>query len=138
MADNRTRKFLLVANKNDLPQRLDGHELETLIPDVNILRISAKFGDGLSQLKSAILKAVMGSEENLSTKVIIANARHKCALERTVDFLSRAKEGYLKDLPVELVTIDIRDALSSLGEIICPTTDEDILHEIFSNFCIGK
>jgi len=69
---------------------------------------------------------------------MIANMRHKTALERTVAFLSQAREGALNNLPPELMAIDLRDALTSLSEIVARTTNEEILQEIFSRFCIGK
>jgi tRNA modification GTPase len=138
IAENKDRRILVAINKCDLPPMLDIHELETLIPDVGFLKISAKFAQGLSRLKDAIHEAVAGLNGDISSGVMITNIRHKIALEKTVNFLSRARDGCLGNLPLELIAIDIRDSLTSLSEIVRPTTHEDILNEIFATFCIGK
>lgn len=132
------RNLLLVVNKNDLPQMLDMQQVRAILPEVGVLRISAKYGDGLDQLKEAIHRIVLDVSGNRHTEVMIANIRHKIALERTVAFLSQAREGANNNLPPELMAIDLRDALTSLSEIVARTTNEEILHEIFSRFCVGK
>ncbi|MCG6536801.1 MAG: tRNA uridine-5-carboxymethylaminomethyl(34) synthesis GTPase MnmE, partial [Syntrophales bacterium LBB04] len=136
--ENQGRRIIAAINKCDLSPMLDIRELETIIPDVKILRISAKFGQGLSLLKDAIHGAVTGFEGDILSTVMITNIRHKIALEKAVNFLSRTRNGFIMNSPIELIAIDIRDALSSLSEIIRPTTNEEVLDEIFANFCIGK
>jgi tRNA modification GTPase len=135
---NIVRNSLIVINKTDLPLRLDISEVAAIASGLDIIQISAKYGQGLQQLKDALYKAVIGSDEEKSSSVMIANIRHKSALERTVAFLSQAREGALSNTPAELTAIDIRDALSCLGEIVNKTSSEDVLNEIFSRFCIGK
>jgi tRNA modification GTPase len=132
------RNLLLVVNKNDLPQAVDMKQVKAILPEVDVLRISAKYGDGLDQLKEAIHRIILGFSGDRHTEVAIANIRHKAALERAVAFLSQAREGALNNLPPELLVIDLRDALASLSEIVDRTTNEEILQEIFSRFCIGK
>jgi tRNA modification GTPase len=129
---------LLVVNKNDLPQILDIKQVTAILPEVDYLRISAKYGSGLEQLKEAIHRAVLCVSGNGHAEVMIANIRHKAALERTIAFLCQAREGALNNLAPELMVIDLRDALASLSEIVDRTTNEEILQEIFSNFCVGK
>jgi len=138
IAGNKNRNILIALNKSDLPLKVDIHELETILPDIDVLQISAKYGQGLTELKDAIHKAVIDCDVESSPSLVIANIRHKIALEKTVGYLSQAIKGALENLPAELIAIDIRDALASLGEIISKTTNDDILNEIFSNFCIGK
>ena len=138
IAGNKNRNILIALNKSDLPLKVDIHELETILPDIDILQISAKYGQGLAQLKDAIHKAVIGCDAEVSPSLVIANIRHKIALENTLSYLSQAMKGALDNLPAELIAIDVRDALASLGEIISKTTNDDILNEIFSSFCIGK
>jgi tRNA modification GTPase len=135
---NKNRELLLVVNKTDLPLKLDISEVKTILPAADVLHVSAKYGQGLLQLKDAIHKSVTGSRAGRPADVMIANIRHKSALERTAAFLSRAREGSLSNLPAELIAIDLRDALASLDEIVNKTTNEDILHRIFSRFCVGK
>jgi tRNA modification GTPase len=68
----------------------------------------------------------------------VSNIRHKLAIEKTGDLLSRAKESILNNLSPEFSAFDVREALHSLGEITGKTINEEVLDRIFSTFCIGK
>jgi tRNA modification GTPase len=138
MTDLIGRPLLLVVNKNDLPQMLDMQQVRAILPEADVLQISAKYGDGLDKLKEAIHRVVLGVPGDRRAEVVIANIRHKAALEKTVAFLSQARDGALDNLPPELMIIDLRDALAGLSEIVARTTNEEILQEIFSRFCVGK
>ncbi len=132
------RMRLLAVNKADLPQKIDLEEVKTVLLNIDVLAISAKYGQGIDRLKAAIYQALLGTPGDRQPEVMIANARHKHALEKTVAYLSRAREGIRNDLPAELIAIEIRDALASLGEMVDRTTNEEVLEQIFSRFCIGK
>ena len=69
---------------------------------------------------------------------IVPNLRHKLALERALSASKTAAEGLRIQRPAELLAIDLKEALDALGEVIGITTTENILHEIFNRFCIGK
>ena len=138
IADNRNRNTLVAMNKVDLPSRLELSEVESLLPGRDIFSISAKYGDGLPEIKKAIRKAAIGTDVHRQPDAIITNIRHKMSLEKAVSFLSQAKEGSLKNVSPELIAIDLNDALASMGEITGKTASEDILTRIFSQFCIGK
>jgi len=138
LTDLAERPLLLAINKSDLPPALAEDEIRALKPAGEVLRISAKYSQGLGRLKEAISRAFCCSHGSGSTDVAISNIRHKNVLERTAALLSRAREGALDQLPAELVAIDIREALTTLGEIAGRTTDEELLQQIFSRFCIGK
>ena len=71
-------------------------------------------------------------------EVVVANARHKRALEESLKSLRRAKEGIEGGIPIELVALELRSCLDHLGEIRGETTTEEVLERIFSQFCIGK
>ena len=70
--------------------------------------------------------------------VLLTRARHRDAFQKTVDAISQATESLKEDMSQEFVTLDLRSALNALGEIIGETTADDILNNIFSEFCIGK
>ena len=70
--------------------------------------------------------------------MIISNIRHFNALKSASDSLSRVAEGLTSDLPSDLLAQDIREALHYLGEITGEVTTDEILGNIFKNFCIGK
>lgn len=138
MADIAGRHCLIVANKIDLPRKLDLAEVRTVLPDTDVVPISAKYGEGMDLLKESIYKAVVCIPENRGIEVMISNLRHKSILEKTISFLSQAEAGMRSRLAPELIAIEIRDALASLSEMVEKTTNEEILEQIFSRFCIGK
>ncbi len=82
--------------------------------------------------------AVTDQRGSAELPAIVPNIRHKLAIDRALTASKAAAEGFRTGLPGELVAIDLKDALDSLGEITGVTTTEDILNQIFTRFCIGK
>ena len=102
----------------------------------NEIEISTTTGDGINNLKSKMLELTKISNIP-SDSLIITNERHKDALVRANDALKRAIENIGEDT-LDLVSIDIKEAYTSIGEITGNTTSEDIIDSIFSKFCLGK
>ena len=135
--------------QKDYPQRplvVLGNKAETLSPESRTalekalpeaLLISAKEQEGLDSLKEALLsKMKLGeiqSEDNLLT-----NSRHYEALQKTLLAIGEVKAAVKNEVPGDLLAIDLRQALHHLGEITGSVTTDDLLGNIFSNFCIGK
>jgi tRNA modification GTPase len=135
----RAKKFLLVINKADLTHVIDEKELASLAPDVMPpIWISAKHGEGIPALKDAIHSLALNGADCGHTLTIVSNIRHKMAIEKTRDLLSKARDSILQGLSPEFPAFDIRQALESLGEIAGETVTEEVLDRIFSTFCIGK
>ena len=134
------KPMIPVINKSDLPQRLDEALLRGLLSEgaPPVVRISAKYGEGIDRLTAAIHERVLDTPAEETPEAMIADLRHKVALERAAECLIRAKEGLHDGLPSELVALEVREALDSLGEIIGRTTSEEVLDRIFANFCVGK
>ncbi len=107
------------------------------IGDSESLYISAKDGIGLDklldELRSAISTNALGDDG-----VVVSNARHYTALNEALTALRAAQRGLEQDIPTDLLSEDIRQVLHHLGEITGEITSDDILHSIFSKFCIGK
>jgi tRNA modification GTPase len=121
---------LLVANKADLG-RDSGLAKEAIA-------ISAKTGEGLDLLEAKIEAALLRDMAQQPDAVLTINARQNAALERAAQALDRAGGVLHADGGLELVSIELRDALDALAEVIGETTNEDILTRLFQNFCIGK
>lgn len=140
LAELHTKPMLPVINKSDLPQRLDEDRLRALLPKTTppAVRISAKYGDGIDRLRTAIRGMVLAAPAEERTGIMIADLRHKIALERAAECLIRAREGLREGFSPELTSLEVREALDSLGEITGRTTSEEVLDRIFANFCIGK
>lgn len=102
-----------------------------------ITPISAKTGDGLDDLRAAILNPFTRGDVSTSG-FLITDARHHDLLERTAAEIDQSLEGLDQKVSEEIVLIGLHNALRFLGEITGETTTEDMLTRIFSTFCIGK
>ncbi|NOR45305.1 MAG: tRNA uridine-5-carboxymethylaminomethyl(34) synthesis GTPase MnmE [Candidatus Delongbacteria bacterium] len=112
-------------------------DLEDVIIDENSVKISCKTGVGVEELKHQIVKKVI--DEKLSYQpYYISNIRHFNILKETVSQLEQAKLSIQEGQNNEVVIVDMRQALDTLGEITGETTSMDIINNIFGNFCIGK
>lgn len=99
--------------------------------------ISARTGEGLNDLEK-LLGRLAGIDRLISEDVIISNARHYEALSKVTESLERVISGLEEKLPEDLIAIDVRQAIHYLGEITGEITTDEILGNIFRNFCIGK
>jgi tRNA modification GTPase len=125
---------LVVRNKSDLPS-FDASAC--CVEDVRAINVSAKSGEGLSDLRAAILASLnnSGMEDG---SLLITNARHYDLLCSTQRELEMARATLRERHSEELVLVPLHNALRFLGQITGETTTEDILSEIFATFCIGK
>jgi tRNA modification GTPase len=126
-------KKLTVINKVDLIE--DRSEVATRLP-TGVL-VSASTGEGLRELRTAILQ-MLGGGAFESGSLLITNARHHELLRQTSTELTSALDALGSALSEEMVLVPLHNALRFLGEITGETTTEDILSQIFSTFCIGK
>lgn len=130
------RRFLLVRNKSDLPEMAvlpDG--LSVLTP----LVISTKTGAGIESLKDAVCREFLhGRAVDGREFVALSRARHRDALVKCRAVLIQFGESLAAGLPPEIVAVDLREALSALGEVTGETTPDEVLDLVFSQFCVGK
>jgi tRNA modification GTPase len=132
------KNYLVVINKMDLPSSWAINEINQLLPNSKILKISAKFGTGINELKEAIVDNTGTDKAENAGVVMITNMRHKIALEKALDNIGRAKINIVGGMSPELTAFDLREALDNLDEITGKKIDDEILDKIFSSFCIGK
>ncbi len=102
------------------------------------MRISAKTGEGIDKLFESLKKAAIGSKSYSEKTAVVSNLRHYNSLKNAKDFLEKAIETVSLGMSGEYISVDMRSAESALGEIIGKVTNDDILNNIFSQFCIGK
>ena len=129
------KKVIVLLNKIDLNRKIDleGYNLG------NIVEISAKDNIGIEDMQEKIYSYIMEENvENSSEKLIITNIRHKTALEKTKDAIKNIFETIDMGLPMDLISVDLKEALDSLSEITGEISSEDILDHVFGNFCVGK
>lgn len=137
-AGTSTKNCLVAINKTDLPSAWEINEIYQLSPDSKILKISAKFGAGIDELKNAIVDNTGIDKEENSGAVMITNMRHKSALEKALGNIGSAKENIVGGMSPEFPGFHLREALDNLDEITGKKIDDGILDKIFSSFCIGK
>jgi len=129
------KKVIVLLNKIDLNKKINlaGHNLG------NIVEISAKDNIGIEDMQEKIYSYIVEENvENSSEKLIITNIRHKTALEKTKDAIRNIFETIDMGLPMDLISVDLKEALDSLSEITGEISSEDILDHVFGNFCVGK
>jgi tRNA modification GTPase len=114
---------------------VEGSNLNSQFP--NLIAISAKENIGVEELKSKLLEFVnLGELRN--NNAIVTNSRHYNALLSALEEINKVQEGLNNNLSGDLLAIDIRQALYHFGEITGEVTNDELLGNIFANFCIGK
>lgn len=129
------KPLLVVCNKKDL---LTEEQLALYQSSIeNLMLMSAKNNSGVEELKESLLSFVnTGALRNNET--IVTNARHYDSLIKALEEIEKVKWGLQTNLSADLMAIDIRQALYYFGEITGQVTNDELLGNIFANFCIGK
>lgn len=99
------------------------------------LAVSAKKGE-ISSLRAELVRVARESMQ--TSTVMLSNARHYDAITRAHDSIERVREGLANELSGELLSLDLQDCLAALGEVTGQITNQEVLSNIFSKFCIGK
>jgi len=129
------KHLIVLGNKVDQLSREEQTHLKKLIPQIQF--IAAKTGEGVEKLKESFIQGVhSGAISNNDT--IITNSRHYDSLIKALEEIDKVKEGLAEELPSDLLAIDIRQALYHFGEITGEISSDELLGNIFANFCIGK
>ncbi|MCF8236061.1 MAG: tRNA uridine-5-carboxymethylaminomethyl(34) synthesis GTPase MnmE [Bacteroidales bacterium] len=131
---DKSKRFILIGNKIDklveTPHKFrDLVELETIF-------VSAKRKQGIKQITDSLLKSV--KTNTVQDQVIVSNIRHLNALKNALKSITEVESGLQQNIPTDLLSIDIRQALYHLGSITGAISTDEILGNIFSRFCIGK
>src|SRR5690606_41105392 len=134
------KPLIVVANKVD---RLSEEQREDLLGNLGhlqgsrLMMLSSKTGEGVEELQQKLLEFV-NTGELQNNNSIVTNTRHYNALLKALEEINRVQDGLNANLSGDLLAIDIRQALHHFGEITGEITNDDLLGNIFANFCIGK
>lgn len=132
------RPAMVLINKTDLEPKLKLSEVMTLCANKKILKISIAEGSGLLELEDEISGMVYSGQAVQGEASFINNIRHSEALQSARQHLEEVLITIDSAMPSDCIVIDLRAAWEKLGEITGDTVQEDIVHQIFSQFCIGK
>lgn len=132
------KKRIIVLNKMDLEPKLDLNELYQYVDKAEVLKTSVLKNEGIRELEEHIATLLYGGIENSQTTVLVTNARHIALLEQAKAALEAVLTGLEQELPVDLVQIDMTRAWELLGEITGDSYQDELLDQLFSQFCLGK
>jgi tRNA modification GTPase len=128
---------VVAINKRDLPNQADQTAIAALLPEAPVVPISARTGDGLSELETA-LAVLIGVEGTAQASPALISSRQHAALDRALLHLREATIARATGFPLDLLATDVRAAAYAIGQVTGESVDEAVLSEIFSRFCIGK
>ncbi len=130
------RPCILVCNKMDLGRNATRDLLRARYPSLPVVPLSARTGDGVGDLEKTIYElATRGAPTDGAVSL---NARQTAALARALEAAERLAANLTAGLSYDLVSVDLQECLDHLAAIVGQTTPDDILDQIFSEFCIGK
>jgi len=128
------KKIVHVLTKSDLAPTGTGTFPSTF---ASTLGISARTGKGIQELKDTLYKMAVDGELD-ADRTLLTNSRHYEALQFALTAINSVEKGLAEEVSGDLLAVDIRQALFHMGEITGEITTEDLLGNIFANFCIGK
>ena len=138
---NKGIKLITVINKIDKGQKLkfDGILDELKRFGVNeVIKMSVLNNEGIDELKNKIEEIFNTNDLDFENELIITNERYRDLLNKSKEYLEVAKKEIEDNEPIDIVSIVIKNATKSLGEIIGADVNQDIVNKIFEKFCLGK
>lgn len=132
------KKRIIILNKTDLEERLDRKELAKISENAPVYATSILKNEGVEALEEAISKLFFNGIENSQSTVMVTNARHIALLKKAQNSLDSVLEGISSGMPVDLVQIDMTEAWNLLGKITGESYEDELLDQLFSQFCLGK
>ena len=130
----KNKKSIIVINKNDLEEKLD----KKLINHKNIVYTNTLTDDGIESLKNKIKELFNIDEITTNDFTYVSSIEQLNRLEEAKQSLNDIKKGIDENLPIDMIEIDIKNIWQILGEIIGETYTEELLDQLFKDFCVGK
>lgn len=131
------KKKLVLLNKSDLTLQIDESFLLKKLGEKQEISLSAKNGKGLDTLKDALYQSALEGRTS-GESLVITRERHRQALAQAQVALTRVSQSLQEDRSEDLIAVDLNSALEHLGGILGKTFVDDLLDQIFNDFCIGK
>jgi tRNA modification GTPase len=132
------RCAVIVVNKCDRKLILEARQIRKFSKDCDVIKISCLEKEGIDRLEDKVYNKIWSGKVLTSHQLMLNNARHKDAIDRAIASLSSAEGVLRRKLSPEFLSVDVRESINALGEIVGETYTDDILDVIFSKFCIGK
>ncbi|EGQ0315872.1 tRNA uridine-5-carboxymethylaminomethyl(34) synthesis GTPase MnmE [Staphylococcus pseudintermedius] len=129
---------IVIINKTDLEQRLDLAEVETMVGDMPIIQTSMLQQQGIDELEIQISDLFFGGEVQSQDMTYVSNSRHISLLKQAKNAIQDAIDAAEMGVPMDMVQIDLTRTWEILGEIIGESASEELIDQLFSQFCLGK
>ena len=131
-------KRIILLNKTDLPTKIDMDTVNEFATDSEIVTTSMLMKEGIDQLEEKIADYFFQGQMNERDATYLSNTRHIALLEKAEQALQEVANGVDMGMPVDLIQIDFTRAWDLLGEITGDTVQDELLTQLFSQFCLGK
>ena len=132
----KNNKSLIILNKNDLEIKIEKDILEKL--NIPMIEMSTFNHDDLEKVYNILEQMFKINEISYDNDTIITNERHKNAIRKARKHIKNAVKTIENNMPIDIISSDMKQILEELGKITGDTVTEDIINEIFSKFCLGK
>ncbi|WAA12293.1 tRNA uridine-5-carboxymethylaminomethyl(34) synthesis GTPase MnmE [Fervidibacillus halotolerans] len=129
---------IIVINKTDLPTKIDIKEVERLAEGRPIVYLSLMEDRGLEQLENTITSKFFSGEIETNDFTYVSNARHISLLKEALKSVDDVLNGIEAGIPVDILQIDMTKIWETLGEITGDTVHDELINQLFSQFCLGK
>lgn len=133
------RRVIVLLNKSDLKEETSAEELRAhLDPDQEVIPVSMVDGTGLQQFRDRVKDMFFHGDLSFNDEVYLTNARQKNTLTLAWESIGQVLQSMENQMPEDFLTIDMMDAYQELGKMIGEAVEDDLVDEIFSEFCMGK
>ncbi len=133
------RRVIVLLNKSDLKEETSAEELRAhLDPDQEVIPVSMVDGTGLQQFRDRVKDMFFHGDLSFNDEVYLTNARQKNTLTLAWESIGQVLQSMENQMPEDFLTIDMTDAYQELGKMIGEAVEDDLVDEIFSEFCMGK
>lgn len=134
----KTEDAIVIVNKTDLERRLDIEEIKTMIGDTPLIQTSMLKQEGIDELELQIRDLFFGGEVQNQDMTYVSNSRHISLLKQARQTIQDAIDAAEAGIPMDMVQIDLTRTWEILGEIIGESASDELINQLFSQFCLGK
>ncbi|MBQ9266897.1 MAG: tRNA uridine-5-carboxymethylaminomethyl(34) synthesis GTPase MnmE [Clostridia bacterium] len=128
------KNHLILINKTDEESKIEKEKIH----DENVLEISAKTLAGIDELEQKIEEMFQIKEINVNDEIVVTNIRHKDLISKAKEQIKSVQNALKSGVPIDMISIELQNAVQFLGEITGETVSEDVITGIFKKFCLGK
>lgn len=132
------KKAIVILNKYDLTPEVKAEDIWKIAGHVPVISLSARYESGMDELRGELRKITEKQDADAGRVLFLTNLRHVELVRKALDNVLRARASVREGLQADFIVIDLTEAWKTMGEITGDTMDDELIHSIFSRFCVGK